>query len=311
MKKVKALVLLSGGLDSILAVKTLQNQGIRVTALSFKSYFFDTKPAEKAAQNLRVPLKVVDFSQDHLAMLKNPKHGYGKSMNPCIDCHTLMLKKAGEIMKKEKFDLVATGEVLGERPMSQNIRSLELIEKESLLRGYLLRPLSAKLLEPTVPEQKGFIARPKLFNIAGRSRKKQIVLAKKWGIKQYPAPAGGCLLTDMGFGERLKELLKICPKCGGNDVTLLKYGRHFILGKTKIVVGRNEKENKEIKNLSARGDILIEMKDYPGPLTLVRNYLKQSVPPTAVKKAQDLTKYYSTKTRGLTNKIIFVKLKST
>jgi tRNA U34 2-thiouridine synthase MnmA/TrmU len=222
-KNSKALVLLSGGLDSILAAKILKNQGIKITALSFRSYFFNEKNAKKAAKNLKIPIKIIDFSRENLGIVKNPKHGYGRAMNPCIDCHILMLKKAKEILEKEKFhpapepsarygaSFVVTGEVLGQRPMSQNKNSLNLIEKESGLRGYLLRPLSAKLLEPTIPEKEGLIKREKLFDITGRSRKRQMALAKKWKIKWYPTPTGGCLLTDLGFGKRLKELLKIYP----------------------------------------------------------------------------------------------------
>lgn len=302
------MVLLSGGLDSILAVKTLQRQGIKVTGLSFESYFFDAMAACRAAKTLKIPLKVIDFYKEHLAVVKNPEHGYGKSMNPCIDCHTLMFKKAKEVMQKNSFDFVATGEVLGERPMSQNLRSLKLIEKGSSLSGYLLRPLSAKLLTPTIPEQQGLVVRKKLFDIVGRSRKKQMALAKKWGILHYPAPAGGCLLTDRGFGQRLRELLRVYPQCSNNDINLLKYGRHFWSDKIKIIVGRNKQENREIKKLAQRGDISIEMKDYPGPTTLVRNYSKQGISPAIVKKAQDLTKYYSTKTRALTKKLNFIEI---
>jgi len=297
MRKVKALVLLSGGLDSILVAKILQNQDIKVIALSFRSYFFNEGMAKKAAKNLRIPLKVVDFSKEHLKMVKNPKHGYGKSINPCIDCHILMLKKAKEIMRKDKFDLVATGEVLGERPMSQNIKALKIVETQSSLKGYLLRPLSAKLLKETIPEQKGLVDRKKLFDISGRSRKRQIALAKKWQIQYYPMPAGGCLLTDPVFSQRSKELFQLFPQCNGNDVELLKHGRHFIQDKTKIIVGRNEKENKAIKKLAKRGDILIEMANYPGPLTLVRNYTKKKISQEIIKKAKDLTQCYSTKAR--------------
>jgi len=299
MKKAKALVLLSGGLDSILAAKILKNQGIKVTALSFKSYFFNTVAAEKAAKNLKIPLKIIDFSKEHLEMVKNSKYGYGKTINPCIDCHILMLKKAKGIMKKEKFDLVATGEVVGERSMSQSLPALKLIEKESSLKGYLLRPLSAKLLEETVPEKKGLISRERLLNISGRSRNKQIALAKKWKIKWYPTPAGGCLLTDLEFGKRLKELFARYPKCDGNDIKLLKLGRHFWVAKVKIIVGRNEKENKKIEKLAKRGDILIEMKNYPGPLTFIRNYSKKKIIQKVIKKAQDLTQHYSVRTRYL------------
>lgn len=292
------MVLLSGGLDSILAVQLLKEQGMKVTALSFRSYFFNEKAAKTAADHLKVPLMVVDFSQDHLAMLKNAPHGYGKAMNPCIDCHALMLKKAKEIMEKDGFDLVATGEVLGERPMSQNIGALKTVEKESSLSGYLLRPLSAKLLPPTIPEKKGMVERSKLLDISGRSRKRQMSLAKKWKIKQYPTPAGGCLLTDLSFGQKLKSLLAACPDCQGNDLILLRYGRHFWEGKVKIVVGRNEQEDEEIRKLAREKDILIEMKNYTGPLTLVRDYSKNETSNDIIEKAKNLTQFYSAKARG-------------
>jgi hypothetical protein len=232
-------------------------------------------------------------------------------MNPCIDCHALMFKKAKEIMKKDKFDFVATGEVLGERPMSQNLNSLKLIEKESGLTGYLLRPLSAKLLEPTVPEKNGLVDRNKLFDIAGRSRKPQMALAKKWGIREYPAPAGGCLLTELVLGQRLKELLEIHPKCEADDINILKYGRHTWFGKAKIVVGRDNEENQIIKRISRKGDIVFEMKDYPGPVTLVRNYSGKPISPEIIKKAQELTMYYSAKTRDLTEMVRFTTIKHT
>lgn len=298
MEKVKAFVLLSGGLDSILAAKILKNQGIKVTALSFKSYFFNEKQALIAAKNLKIPLKVIDFSKEHLRMVKNPKHGYGKAINPCIDCHTLMLKKAKEIMEREGFDFVATGEVLGERPMSQNPKALKIVEEESSLRGYLLRPLSAKLLKPTTPEKKGLLKREELLDISGRSRKRQLSLAKKWKIKHYPTPSGGCLLTDLEFGKRLKELFQKYLKANGNDIELLKLGRHFWHGKVKIIVGRNKEENKKMEKLARKDDILIEMENYPGPLTLIRNYKKTKIPKKIIKKAQNLTKYYSTKARN-------------
>jgi len=261
MKKTKALVLLSGGLDSILAVKILEAQGVKIKGLGFKSYFFNEKLAKKAARALNIPIKIIDLSKEHLNLVKKPKYGYGKGMNPCIDCHILMLKKAKQIMLKEKFDLVATGEVLGERPMSQNLKSLKLIEKKSGLKGYLLRPLSAKLLEPTIPEKKGLIERKKLLDISGRSRKRQLKLAKKFKIKSYPSPAGGCLLTDLEFSKRLKDLFEKYPRCQGNDIELLKLGRHFWQNKVKIIVGRNEEENKKIRKLAKRGDVLVEMQN--------------------------------------------------
>jgi tRNA-specific 2-thiouridylase len=306
-KPVRGLVLFSGGLDSILAAKILQKQGIKVVGLTFKSYFFGAEQAKRAAKELNIPLKVIDFSKKHLEIVKKPKHGYGKGMNPCIDCHTLMLKTAKRFAEqrrtkrgitRKRFNFVVTGEVLGERPMSQNRQALELIEKESSLKGYLLRPLSAKLLKPTVPEERGWVDRGKLFAISGRSRKKQMALAKKWRIKKYPTPAGGCLLTDLEFSKKLKELLKRYPKAGGNDIELLKTGRHRWINNVKMIIGRNHEENLKLKKLFQKKDILIELKDFTGPTTLIRNYGREKISESAIKKAKELTKYYSTKARN-------------
>jgi len=298
MKKTKALILFSGGLDSILAAKILMKQGIRLTPLCFKSYFFGSEQAKVAAKSLGLKLKVIDISKEHFKIVKSPRYGYGSSMNPCIDCHILMLKKAKRLMKKGKFDFVATGEVLNERPMSQNRKALELVENESSLKGYLLRPLSAKLLRKTIPEKNGIVDRQKLLDIAGRSRKRQIELAKKWRIVWYPTPAGGCLLTDLEFGKRLRELLQKYPKCDGNDIELLKLGRHFWQEKIKIVVGRNHKENLRIEKLAKKKDLLIEMENYSGPTTLVRNYNKKiKISEKVLEKAKFFTQYYSVKAR--------------
>ncbi len=296
MEKTKALILFSGGLDSILAAKLLMEQGIEVQGLIFKSYFFDFGRAQQTAKEVGIKLRASNFSKEHFKIVKAPKHGYGKNMNPCIDCHTLMLKIAKQIMKKDKFDFVATGEVLGERPMSQNRDALRLIEKESGLNGYLLRPLSAKLLELTEVEKKGLVDREKLLDLRGRSRKRQLELAKKWKIKEYPNPAGGCLLTDSGFSKRLRELLDKYPKAGENDIRLLKLGRHFWNGRNKIIVGRNHQENLEIEKLRQKNDILIELKDLSGPTTLIRSY-QGGISKKAIAEAQKFTKYYSLKAR--------------
>jgi len=296
-RKAKALVLFSGGLDSILVAKILMRQGVEVTGLTFEAYFFTSNQAKRASREIGINLRIIDFSKEHLKLIKFPKYNYGKSMNPCIDCHILMLKKAKEIMTKENFDFVATGEVLGQRPMSQNRESLKVIKKESSLNEYLLRPLSAKLLEETIPERRGLVDREKLYNISGRSRKKQIKLAKEFKIKEYPSPAGGCLLTDIEFGKRLKELLVKFPYCNGSDVNLLKCGRHFWKDKVKIVVGRNREENGKIEELSKEGDILIIMKNYSGPLTLIRNYEATKIPESVLDFAKNLTMNYSTRAR--------------
>ncbi len=296
MKKITALVLTSGGLDSILAARVLKELGMDVTALTFKGYFFDENKAIKMTEKIGVELRVVDFSEEHLDLIKKPKYGYGSAMNPCIDCHLMMIRKAGEIMKKEKYDIVATGEVLGQRPMSQNKDALKLIEKQSEIEGYLLRPLSAKLLDPTIPEQQGLIDREKLLDFSGRSRQRQMKLAEKYMIKDYPTPAGGCLLTESIFGKRLKEIFDLKPDCDGNDVELLKYGRHFLEGKIKVIVGRDQDENEKLEDIAQSGDILIEMKKYMGPITLVRSYNK-GIPEEVLQKAKERTQHHSTKAR--------------
>ncbi len=303
MKRTKALLLFSGGLDSMLAAKILEEQRIGVTALIFKSCFFDSAKAEKSAEQLKLKHRTIDISKAHLGMLKSPLFGYGKGMNPCIDCRILMLKKAKEIMRKEKYGFVATGEVLGQRPMSQNREAMQTIEKESCLEGFLLRPLSAKLLEKTIPEKSGQVEREKLLMICGKSRKKQIELTEKYQIKQYPNPAGGCLLTDPEFSKRMKIINSFCKEFSESDVFLAKIGRHFCKGKCLIVVGRNKEENSLLRKTAEKGDVLVEMKKYKGPMTLVRQYGKNDplIEKTAVEEAERLTKYYSLKARNEKN----------
>lgn len=297
-KKTKALVLLSGGLDSILAAKILMEQGISVVGLSFRSYFFNSKNAAISAKKLSIPLMIVDFSNQHLKIVKSPKYGHGKAINPCIDCHALMFKEAKKIMEKQGLDFVATGEVLGQRPMSQNKKSLDIVENESGLNNYLLRPLSAKSLKPTIPEQKGMVDRNKLLNIVGRSRKTQIELAKKWGIENYPTPAGGCLLTDIDFSKKVKELLNNCSGPKENDFQLLKIGRHFWSAKNKIIIGRNHKENVKLKKLAQKNDILIEPKNFLGASALIRNYSQKEISLKVLTEAKKLIIKYSKKVRG-------------
>jgi tRNA-uridine 2-sulfurtransferase len=272
MPKVKALVLFSGGLDSTLAVKILELQDIEVTGLCFTSNFFSSASAEKSVKANDIKLKVVDINKEILDLVKNPPSGYGKNLNPCIDCHSLMIKKAGQIMKKEKYDFVATGEVLGQRPFSQNKDALERVKKISGVD--VLRPLSAKLLPETEAEKKGLVNRGRLLNISGRMRERQMELAAKFKIT-YPAPAGGCLLTDPEFSGRLIKMLNYWPKCNNNDVELLKNGRPFWLNKgnkkTLLVVGRNATENSNLEKLAKTGDIMIELNKENGPTTLIRN----------------------------------------
>ncbi|MGC8844083.1 MAG: tRNA 4-thiouridine(8) synthase ThiI, partial [bacterium] len=224
----------------------------------------------KTAREWGIPLLEIDITDDILKLLKAPPHGFGSQMNPCIDCHALMLRKAKEIMEEVGASFVATGEVLGERPMSQNREALRIVEKESGLEGLLLRPLSAKLLPPTIPEKEGWVDREKLLDIKGRSRKRQLELAEKWGIKDYPFPAGGCLLTDPQFSKRLKDLLDN-KELTKENVVLLKLGRHFRLRKgVKLVVGRNKDENERIREFAREGGILLRAYSHKGPDGLLR-----------------------------------------
>jgi hypothetical protein len=203
-------------------------------------------------------------------VVKKPKHGYGKNMNPCIDCHALMLRVAGEMMSDEGADFIVTGDVLGQRPMSQNRKALSIIDTESGLEGLILRPLSARRLPPTMPEIIGWIDRDKMLDYSGRSRKPQMALAKKLNITKYPPPAGGCLLTDNIFTKRLADLFSSDSLLALREIELLKLGRHFRIGpKTKIIVGRNKNENDSISLLAKDDDLLLYTVSIPGPTVLV------------------------------------------
>ncbi|MEW6189516.1 MAG: tRNA 4-thiouridine(8) synthase ThiI [Actinomycetota bacterium] len=296
MNVTKAVALLSGGLDSMLAVKVIQEHGIQVVGVSFVTPFFSAKMAKEAAKQLSIPLHIFDITHEHLEIVKRPKYGYGKYMNPCIDCHAFMVKKAGEFMEQIGASFIVSGEVLGERPKSQNRMALRIVEKESGYRGYLLRPLSAKLLPPTVPEEKGLVDKERLLSIQGRSRKPQLELAERYGFKDFPTPAGGCLLTDPIFSQRLRDLLAEKKDPTINDLELLKLGRHFCSPEgVKIVVARNQRESELFLKLTQPEDWIFQVKGYPGPRTLVRG---KNVGEQTIKEAAILTARYS-KARNL------------
>ncbi len=293
----KAIALLSGGLDSTLAAKVMIEQGVELEALNFLTVFCTCTTREetclasqKAVENLGIPLKVFNVSEEYLHVVKHPKHGYGRNMNPCIDCRIFMLKKAKAYMEESEAAFIVTGEVLGQRPMSQRRDAIHLIEKEAGLVGFILRPLSAKVLPMTIPEREGWVDREKLLNLSGRSRKPQIELAEHYGIHDYPCPAGGCLLTDPGFTKRMKDLLTHNPDFSLNDVHLLKMGRHFRLSHgVKLVVGRNEEENQKIQTFAHGKDILFKVSHYPGPLSLLRGVPDKN----DIEKAAAMTVHYS------------------
>ena len=245
----RGLSLMSGGLDSQLAVKILQRAGAEVEAVMFVSPFFkDDGTAAKAAEALGVKLRKIDFTDDIIALIRNPPHGFGGAMNPCIDCHAKMISRAGELMTELGYDFVATGEVRGQRPMSQNAQSLETVAKASGMRGRLVRPLSAKLLAPTIPEEEGRLNREALLDISGRGRERQIALAAEFGITEYPSPAGGCRLTEDGFGRRLKDLMDHEGVDNRLLVELLVTGRRFRLpGGSSLILGRDRIENERLR----------------------------------------------------------------
>jgi tRNA-specific 2-thiouridylase len=296
--KTKALALFSGGLDSTLAVRLIQEQGIEVEAIIFVTPFYKPKEGrvspQKIAETLGIPLKVVSLGLDYLRVVRKPKYGYGRHMNPCIDCRIFMLKKAKEHARQIGAAFIITGEVLDERPMSQHMKALKIIEEESSLKGKLLRPLSAKLLPKTEAENKGLVDRSKLLDIRGRSRKRQIALAKAFGITEYQSPAGGCLLTYKEFSAKLRDLLRYKRRISMGDLELLKIGRHFRLGKNKIIVGRNKEENERLLKLKGRNDYFFEAQGCGSPITLLQGPKKRQ----AVEKAARLTAYYSDQKTG-------------
>ncbi|MCP4116771.1 MAG: tRNA 4-thiouridine(8) synthase ThiI [Desulfobacteraceae bacterium] len=304
-RKVKALGLTSGGLDSILSALLLREQGIDVTWVSFKTPFFLPDAAIKAAKRNNIPILVEDITDIYMEMLKNPPAGYGKNMNPCMDCHSMMFARAGEIMEKEGFDFLFSGEVAGQRPFSQNKRSMRYVEKRSGFDGSILRPLSAQVLPETEVERRGLVDRERLGAISGRSRKEQIAMAGRFGVTDYPAPAGGCLLTDKAFSQRLRDLLFVQKNYVKKDLYLLRYGRHFRLDPdTKIVVGRSKMDNAGIENLHVpeRG-VLIRMDDMPGPVVLIPSAPAAEM----VKRAGEICAGYS---KALPGQEVAVQIKS-
>jgi len=268
----KAICLHSGGLDSSLAILLIKEQGIEPIAAHFVSPFWGREgrsPSEVTAEAMGVRHLAVPMGDDYLDIIRNPAHGYGKNANPCIDCHLHMIRKAGDLMAELGASFVATGEVLGQRPMSQRPDALRRIDKLCGLEGLLLRPLSARLLPETIPEKEGWVDREKLMAISGRSRAEQMKLAREKNLTGYSTPAGGCLLTDPGYSRRIRDLID------HDDLTMtqaerLRLGRHFRLpGGSKLVIGRNEEDNDSLHSSRREGDIEIITTACPGPTALL------------------------------------------
>jgi tRNA U34 2-thiouridine synthase MnmA/TrmU len=296
-RTIRALGLFSGGLDSMLAAAVLRRQGIDVTGVTFITPFFGAQRARQSAAHLDLPLLEADLTEKFLPLIYRPPRGFGRYHNPCLDCHILMIREAGDMMAGLDFDFLFTGEVLGQRPMSQHKGALNLVARESGYGGLLVRPLSAKLLPPTKPELLGWVERDKLLDISGRGRKRQMALAREFGITDYPAPAGGCLLTDPRYSARIKELLSRSEKVSRQDLELLKWGRHFRLPTgRKAIVGRTHKENEAIAILMVSGDLMCKINNIPGPTVLVPG----SAGGEEAEMAAALTAAYSDAPEGLT-----------
>lgn len=284
--KIKALALFSGGLDSVLSAKVILQQDIDVEAIYFVNAFLpasrNSRQAGEPAQEdpltlqkrvtgqLGIRLHILNISRPHLELVRRPRYGYGGNMNPCIDCRIFMARQARAYMESHGLSFLISGEVLGQRPMSQRKDTLNIIDRDAGVKGLILRPLSARKLAPTLAEEAGWVDRDKLFGFTGRSRKPQLSLARELGIKEYLTPAGGCLLTEAEFARKFKDLTA-SGEFSLEDVQLLKLGRHFRSKESpKIIVGRDKGENERLTDLARDGDILLRVRDFAGPLTVAR-----------------------------------------
>lgn len=272
----KAVALISGGLDSILAAKVVMEQGFEVTGLYFTTAFSksygneEATPAAAVCREVGIDLRIRDLGQPYIDLIRHPRHGYGKNINPCIDCKIFMLARAEEVRKELAAPFIITGEVLGQRPMSQRRDTLQVIEKDSGLKGMILRPLSAALLPPTRAEIEGIVDRSELLGISGRSRSVQLRLAERYGLRGFSTPAGGCLLTDRNFSEKLRDLFADQEQVSSRDIRLLTMGRHFKLDHgIRIVVGRDSRENAVLEGLAGNGFHLFSPLNFNGPVALL------------------------------------------
>jgi tRNA-specific 2-thiouridylase len=273
MGKIRAIGIFSGGLDSLLSIRILQLQDVDVTGICFVTPFFGPEAALRGRDILGIPLLIEEITDAYMRkVLANPRYGFGKNMNPCVDCHAFMFHLAGKRMEEEGAHFLFSGEVLGQRPFSQNRGSLNSVSNLSGYPDSILRPLSARRLPETRMEREGWVDRARLMDFQGRSRKPQMELAERFGIAGYPKPAGGCLLTEPNFSRRLRDLLKYDPDPATRDLEMLKVGRHLRYDEvSRIVVGRRQEENKRLEELWQPGDLRLWVKGIPGPTVVMRS----------------------------------------
>jgi tRNA(Ile)-lysidine synthase TilS/MesJ len=287
----KAVLMLSGGLDSTLALCILREQGIEIEAVNFVTAFSCCKQESlEIARKFGAKVTTISVNDDYFKLIEKPKYGWGKGINPCVDCRIYMFRMAKKMMEASGASFVASGEVLGQRPMSQKFHQLEIIERDSGLKDILLRPLSAKLLEPTLAEREGIVDREKLHGISGRSRKELLELAQKYGIEDPPTPSTGCLLTEPDFAVKVRDLFENTPHYERWDFETLKVGRHYRTGTNcKIILGRNQDENRRLELLNSRGSVLLIPESFKGPSALIVGETHEA----AEKKAMELMIQYS------------------
>ena len=276
-RQVRGLSMLSGGLDSQLAICVLRDQGIEIQAVVFSSPFFEIGAARKAADAMGIVLHVVDFTDDIIGLVEHPPHGFGSCLNPCMDCHARMLKRTGDLMRELGFDFISTGEVLNQRPMSQNGKALRTVAADSGYADDIVRPLSAKRLPPSRPQREGLVDRERLLDLHGRTRKPQFALAEAFGLKDYPSPAGGCRLTEPNYTRRLRDLKKHEGLREERLLGLLRCGRHLRLpGGSKLVAGRHREDNELIEQAAIETDVILSADEITGPTLLMPRVLSDS-----------------------------------
>jgi len=301
----KVVSLFSGGLDSILIVYLLEDLGFKVIPICFETPFFPSDKAQKIAKENKFNLEVINITSEYLKMFKTPRYGYGKNLNPCIDCHGMMIRIAYAKMTEYGAKFIATGEVLAQRSMSQTKNSLLAVSKISTAKQYIIRPLCQKLLADTIVIKEGIIDKKKLLDISGKSRTRQIALAQKYGIKNIPNSGGGCLLTDKGYSMRLKDLIEN-SMLKEEFLNFLVYGRHFRIDKdTKLILGRNEREN-EILAKIANNNIAIKALEVASPLGIIQS--KREVDEVSIATSASILLGYCNKIKSNTGKIIFGKI---